>query len=82
MRLWKSCAPRRGGHRRSLQSEHDVPRTTATRLAAQKKTVHDSQRDTARVKRERRAIVDYREDELRPLLDRLHFLDEFGAIWA
>jgi hypothetical protein len=31
------------------------------------------------VKRERRAFVDYREDQLSPLLDRLHFLDEFGA---
>lgn len=31
------------------------------------------------MKRERRAFADYREDELGPLLDRLHFLDEFGA---
>jgi transposase len=31
------------------------------------------------VKRERRAFVNYREDELAALLDRLHFLDEFGA---
>jgi len=31
------------------------------------------------VKRERRAFVDYRVDELLPVLKRLHFLDEFGA---
>ncbi len=48
-------------------------------LPRKKKTVHDNQRDTPRVKRERRAFVDYREDELLPVLERLHFLDEFGA---
>jgi len=31
------------------------------------------------VKRERRAFADYRDDELLAVLDRLHFLDEFGA---
>ncbi len=31
------------------------------------------------MKRERRAFVDYRDDALRAVLDRLHFLDEFGA---
>ena len=31
------------------------------------------------MKRERRAFVDYRDDELVPVLERLHFLDEFGA---
>ena len=31
------------------------------------------------MKRERRAFADYRDDELRAVLDRLHFLDEFGA---
>jgi transposase len=31
------------------------------------------------VKRERRAFGAYREDELLPILERLHFLDEFGA---
>lgn len=31
------------------------------------------------MKRERRAFADYRADELLPLLERLHFLDEFGA---
>jgi len=31
------------------------------------------------VKRERRAFVDYRDDALLAILDRLHFLDEFGA---
>lgn len=31
------------------------------------------------MKRERRAFADYRDDELRAVSDRLHFLDEFGA---
>jgi transposase len=31
------------------------------------------------VKRARRAFVDYRDDDLALLLERLHFLDEFGA---
>jgi transposase len=31
------------------------------------------------VKRERHAFVDYRDDALLAVLDRLHFLDEFGA---
>jgi transposase len=31
------------------------------------------------VKRERRAFADYRDEELLAVLDRLHFLDEFGA---
>lgn len=31
------------------------------------------------MKRERRAFADYREAELLAVLDRLHFLDEFGA---
>ncbi len=31
------------------------------------------------MKRERRTFGDYRDDELRPVLERLHFLDEFGA---
>lgn len=31
------------------------------------------------MKRERRAFADYRDDELVPVLERLHFLDEFGA---
>ncbi len=31
------------------------------------------------MKRERRAFVDYRDDALLAILDRLHFLDEFGA---
>lgn len=31
------------------------------------------------MKRERRAFADYRDDELLAVLDRLHFLDEFGA---
>jgi transposase len=31
------------------------------------------------VKRKRRAFVNYRDDELLAVLDRLHFLDEFGA---
>jgi len=31
------------------------------------------------VKRARRAFVNYRDDDLAPLLERLHFLDEFGA---
>jgi transposase len=31
------------------------------------------------VKRKRQAFVDYRDDELLPFLERLHFLDEFGA---
>lgn len=31
------------------------------------------------MKRERRAFVDYRDDELLAVLERLHFLDEFGA---
>jgi transposase len=31
------------------------------------------------VKRKRRAFVGYRDDALLPLLERLHFLDEFGA---
>ena len=48
-------------------------------IAPKKKSLHDSQRDTPRVKRERRAFVNYRADELLPLLERLHFLDEFGA---
>ena len=31
------------------------------------------------MKRERRTFVAYRDDELLPILERLHFLDEFGA---
>ena len=31
------------------------------------------------MKRERRGFVAYRDDELLPVLERLHFLDEFGA---
>lgn len=48
----------------------------------EKKTIHDSQRDTARVKRARRAFVAYRADKLRAWWARLHFLDEFGAHWG
>lgn len=34
------------------------------------------------MKRERRAFADYVDDELCALLDRLHFLDEFGSHWG
>ena len=48
-------------------------------IAAQKKSLHDSQRDTSRVKHERAAFAEVVEEFLNPDLARLKFLDESGA---
>jgi hypothetical protein len=56
----------RGRDRGTGQCAHDVPHAAALRLAAQKKSLHASERDTARVQaaravyRQRLASLDYR----------------------
>ncbi len=56
-----------------------MARVAPAETAPKKKSLHDSQRDTPRVKAERQTFVSYRDDELLAVLERLHFLDEFGA---
>ena len=48
-------------------------------LPRKKKSLHDSQRDTPRVRRLRRAFVRRVTQTLRPVVKRLKFLDESGA---
>jgi transposase len=48
-------------------------------LPRKKKSLHDSQRDTPRVRRLRRAFVRRVTHTLRPVVKRLKFLDESGA---
>jgi transposase len=69
---------RQCGHRdgRAGQQADDVPRTAAPGLAAQKKSLHASERDTARVQQAR---ADYREI-IEPLeIESLRFIDESGV---
>jgi transposase len=68
-----------GRHGRESHSQHDEPRTPTAQPAPEKKSLHDSQRATPRVKRERRVFAEHVEAELCAVLDRLHFLDESGA---
>jgi transposase len=64
------------GNGRAGERAHDVSRPPATELAAQKKALHASERDTERVQHAR---ADYRE-LIAPLdLERLKFIDESGV---
>ena len=67
-----------GEIRRARQSEYDVSGIGDLRLAAKKKSLHDSQRDTARVQQQR---ADFKTDFIQTLeaqVKRLKFLDETG----
>jgi len=55
------------------------PRVTAAQITPKKKSLHDSQRETPRVKRQRRKFRKCVTTELRPRLERLYFLDECGS---
>ena len=68
------CARSRGW-RSQCQSQHDVPRVAAALAAAKKKSLHDSARDTARVKGLR---ADYLEQIASFVLARVKFIDETG----
>jgi transposase len=59
--------------------EYDVAGTGAAEIAAKKKSLHDSQRDTPRVQQAREAFAEVIDETLSPALDRLKFLDESGA---
>jgi transposase len=56
-----------------------VPRTTDFELAAKKKSLHDSQRETPRVKTLRQDFQTQFVDTLGKFVKRLKFLDESGA---
>ena len=71
---------RRPGKLRCVrESEHDVPGIAALGVAAEKKSLHDSQRETPRVKRLRRKFGQQIKQELRGVVRRLKFIDEMGA---
>jgi transposase len=56
-----------------------VPRAATAGAAAKKKSLHDSQRDTPRVRGLRREFAGRVRRTLRHFARRLHFLDEFGV---
>src|SRR5262249_29003217 len=66
----------RGGHG---EPEHDVSRTAPLAVAAEKKSLHDSQRDTPQVKGLRDAFAQRVREALGPLVERLRFVDESGV---
>jgi transposase len=66
----------RRGDRGAGQRADDVPRAAAPGLAAQKKSLHASERDTARVQQAR---ADYREAIAALAPQRFKFIDESGV---
>ena len=56
-----------------------MPGTQTIEAAAKKKTLHDSQRDTPRVKRLRRVFNTEIRETVSDLLGHLKFIDEFGV---
>jgi transposase len=66
---------RRCGGRGDGKLQHDVPRVTTAQLAAQKKSLYDSERDTPRVKQLR---TDYLRRAAGFIVERLKFIDEAG----
>jgi len=56
-----------------------VPGVAALGFATEKKSLHDSQRETPRVKRLRRKFSKHIEQELVGVVQRLKFIDEIGA---
>lgn len=56
-----------------------MPRTAPVEVAAQKKSLHDTQRETPRVKRLRKAFAQRVEAQLNDLIAGLKFIDESGA---
>lgn len=66
---------RGSGGRGDGKSQHDVPRVATAQLAAQKKSLYDSARDTPRVKRLR---ADYLTRAAGFIVKRLKFIDEAG----
>lgn len=56
-----------------------MPRVEAFTIASKKKSLYDSQQDSARVKRLRRKFSKQIAQKFHPLLHHLKFLDEFGA---
>ncbi len=66
-------------HRGAGQSQHDVSRVAAVASATKKKSLHDSQRDTPRVRRLRRRFAKRITEEWVQVLRRLKFIDESGV---
>ncbi len=70
---------RRQRQRGRGQSQQDVPRVAASASAAKKKSLHDSQRDTPRVRLLRRQFAQRITEEWVQVLRRLKFIDESGV---
>lgn len=68
-----------GSRRRAGQRQHAVPRAPAVEVAAKKKTLHDSQRDTLRVRHLRRDFNAEIREKASELLKHLKFIDESGV---
>ena len=66
-------------HRSGGQSQHDVSRAATVAPAAKKKSLHASERDTARVRRLRREFKKRIREEWSEQLDCLKFIDESGV---
>ncbi len=74
-----TLCPCRPHHRGGGQSKHDVPRVAALTTAAEKKSLHASQRDTPRVRRLRRRFKKRITEEWIQVLQHLKFVDESGV---
>lgn len=61
------------------QCQHDVSGAKKLGAATKKKSLHDSQRDTTRVRRLRREFQQQRKETWRDFLGHLKFLDESGV---
>ena len=68
-----------GSRRLGGEPKHDVSGTAAFELAAKKKSLHDSQRETPRVKALRQDFQTCFVEDLGKFVKRLKFLDESGA---
>src|SRR5512134_3977965 len=68
-----------GSKRHTGKPEYDVPGTADFEFAAKKKSLHDSQRETPRVKALRQDFQRQFVEPLGELIKRLKFIDESGA---
>jgi len=75
----RTLCSRRQPHRRGGQSQYHVSRVAAFASAAKKKSLHDSQRDTPRIRRLRRQFGQRITEEWSARLGHLKFIDESGV---